>query len=183
MLRICFAWLLLVLIVDFAPAKDDVPTNLVAGKKIAANARLRKGDKLVAYYEKKAYLVEVLDVRRNNKLRILWVESKEESDDVAPDELYDFGDTSELRKSQTGALPPAYRSFDKNGDGQIGLKEWDRTKYAEFKRLDKNNDGFLTPKELAAKGAAATVTTASTSTSAAKDAETKSNPATDKRTP
>ncbi len=50
-------------------------------------------------------------------------------------------------------LPPEYMARDKNGDGQIGLYEWDRAKYAEFAKLDKNGDGFLTPAELAPKGA------------------------------
>lgn len=49
-------------------------------------------------------------------------------------------------------LPKEYEARDKNGDGQIGLYEWDRSKYAEFAKLDKNGDGFLTPQELNAKG-------------------------------
>ena len=48
-------------------------------------------------------------------------------------------------------LPSEYLARDKNGDGQIGLYEWDRAKYAEFTKLDKNGDGFLTPVELAPK--------------------------------
>ncbi len=50
-------------------------------------------------------------------------------------------------------LPQEYAALDKNGDGQIGMYEWSRTKYAEFVKLDKNGDGFLTPQELGAKGA------------------------------
>ena len=49
-------------------------------------------------------------------------------------------------------LPKEYEARDKNGDGQIGLYEWDRAKYSEFVKLDKNGDGFLTPAELNAKG-------------------------------
>jgi Ca2+-binding EF-hand superfamily protein len=45
-------------------------------------------------------------------------------------------------------LPAEYVARDKNGDGQIGLYEWDRRKFAEFAKLDKNGDGFLTPAEL-----------------------------------
>jgi hypothetical protein len=156
MLRNCLGCVLCLVLANLATAKDDVPANLIAGKKVPANAKLKKGEKLVAWYEKKAYLVEILDVRPNNLLKILWVESKEESDDVRPDELYEFGDSSTLRKSRTGALPEAYRSLDKNADGQISLSEWDRTKYAEFRRLDKNGDGILTPKELTSKGASTT---------------------------
>ena len=49
------------------------------------------------------------------------------------------------------SLPPEYLARDKNGDGQIGLYEWDRAKYAEFAKLDKNGDGFLTAAELLSK--------------------------------
>jgi len=40
------------------------------------------------------------------------------------------------------------RSLDKDGDGQIGLYEWPRTKIGQFTELDSNQDGFLTPQEL-----------------------------------
>ena len=49
-------------------------------------------------------------------------------------------------------LPKEFASLDKNGDGQIGMYEWERSKYAEFIKLDKNGDGFLTAQELGAKG-------------------------------
>ena len=45
-------------------------------------------------------------------------------------------------------LPKEYHTKDKDGDGQLGLYEWERSKYAEFAKLDKNGDGFLTPLEL-----------------------------------
>jgi Ca2+-binding EF-hand superfamily protein len=48
-------------------------------------------------------------------------------------------------------LPAEFLARDKNGDGQIGLYEWDRAKYAEFVKLDKNGDGFLTASELLSK--------------------------------
>ena len=64
--------------------------------------------------------------------------------------------TSTLRRSGkpriAQPLPKEYEARDKNGDGQIGLYEWDRAKYAEFMKLDKNGDGFLTALELGAKG-------------------------------
>ena len=48
-------------------------------------------------------------------------------------------------------LPAEYQARDKNGDGQIALYEWDRSKYAEFVKLDKNEDGILTAAELLSK--------------------------------
>ena len=45
-------------------------------------------------------------------------------------------------------LPTKFSEVDANKDGQIGLYEWDRAKYKEFFAMDKNHDGFLTPREL-----------------------------------
>ncbi len=45
-------------------------------------------------------------------------------------------------------LPEQYASYDKDNDGQIGLYEWPRRRLAEFLKLDQNDDGFLTIKEL-----------------------------------
>ena len=50
----------------------------------------------------------------------------------------------------TKELPDESRERDKNGDGQIGLYEWDRKAFAKFQELDRNADGFLTPNELIA---------------------------------
>lgn len=58
---------------------------------------------------------------------------------------------SKLRMVPT--LPKEFEARDKNGDGQIGMYEWERSKYAEFMKLDKNGDGFLTPQELLGKAA------------------------------
>ena len=50
----------------------------------------------------------------------------------------------------TKDLPSDYREKDKNGDGQIGLYEWDRKAFAQFYELDRNGDGLLTADELLA---------------------------------
>ncbi len=48
----------------------------------------------------------------------------------------------------TRDLPEQYREQDTDRDGQIGFYEWPRGKFAEFFKLDRNSDGFLTPREL-----------------------------------
>jgi hypothetical protein len=50
-------------------------------------------------------------------------------------------------------LPAQYVAQDTDRDGQLGLYEWSRGNLAEFRRLDRNSDGFLTPRELAAQPA------------------------------
>lgn len=70
------------------------------------------------------------------------------------------GDSSSSSKSSkktakpkvrvTKDLPTDYRDKDKNGDGQIGLYEWDRKAFTQFFDLDRNGDGLLTADELIA---------------------------------
>lgn len=145
--------LVLLYTATLAVAKEEIPANVVAGKQVEAEAKLTVGTKLVGIWDKKNYLVEVIEVKKNNEIRIHWIGfDKSEDVDVPPSTLYYIADTTQTRKVRTSPLPKEYQGFDKNGDGQIGLYEWDRAKYAEFKKLDKNRDGFLTPQELAAKG-------------------------------
>ena len=48
-------------------------------------------------------------------------------------------------------LPEEYRAGDANGDGQVTFFEWRRwngRRFSEFVAMDRNGDGFLTPKEI-----------------------------------
>jgi Ca2+-binding EF-hand superfamily protein len=52
------------------------------------------------------------------------------------------------RTKLTLDLPETYLEHDSDEDNQVGLYEWPRSRYAEFFLLDRNGDGFLTPREL-----------------------------------
>ena len=54
-----------------------------------------------------------------------------------------------VRQRVTLDLPDAYVLMDLDEDGQIGYYEWPRRERLEFFFLDVNEDGFLTPRELA----------------------------------
>lgn len=56
--------------------------------------------------------------------------------------------TAKARDRVTLDLDETWKANDLNGDGQIGLYEWDRAKLSEFLRLDTNHDGLLTPREI-----------------------------------
>ena len=148
-----------IILMQIASAKEEIPANVVAGKKVGADATLKVGDKLVGEFDKKDYLVEVIQINRDKTVKIHWIGfDKSEDSDVATSLLYFPAETAPTRKTRTSPLPAEYQSLDKDGDGQIGLYEWARSRYAEFKKLDKNHDGFLTPKELAGKSGAAKAT-------------------------
>lgn len=168
-MRMFSGCLLTLLMITLVAGKEDTPANLVAGKQVPADANLHKGDRLVAVYEKKNYVVEIRDVKANKKVSIVWVSTGEVTDDVDQTELYYAGDATPTRKARKSPLPDRYQAFDKNKDGQISLSEWDRSKYAEFRKLDRNRDGFLTPQELAA--TVITVASAPAGTAPAKEGE------------
>lgn len=81
-----------------------------------------------------------------------------------------------LPLSLTARLPEAFQPWDKNHDGQIGLYEWDPKRYGEFFRLDRNNDGFLTPAELAAPGSTTGTGSSPTTATPAASSSTSSSP-------
>ena len=154
MFRFWTSSVFLLLVVGVTFAKEEIPANVIAGKQVAPDAKLSVGTKLVGIWDKKNYIVEVVEIKRGNQIRIHWVGfGKSDDVDVSPSELYYIADTTPTRKSKSSALPKEFQAYDKNGDGQIGLYEWDRAKFAEFKKLDKNNDRFLTPQELTVKAA------------------------------
>jgi hypothetical protein len=63
---------------------------------------------------------------------------------------YRFAPASERLPS---GLPSWFKSRDKNGDGQVSMSEYSRTwsqrLVDEFRRYDANDDGIITPKEVA----------------------------------
>ncbi len=141
-----------IILTQFVSAKEEIPSNVVAGKKVGADATLKVGDKLVGEFDKKDYMVEVIQINKDKTVKIHWIGfDKSEDSDVETSLLFFPAETAATRKTRTSPLPAEYQSLDKDGDGQIGLYEWARSQYAEFKKLDKNHDGFLTPKELAGK--------------------------------
>ena len=60
---------------------------------------------------------------------------------------------SRPRKVAQGArypdgLPDWFAVADRNQDGQVGLYEWDRSRFEEFAKWDLNGDGLLEPREV-----------------------------------
>jgi hypothetical protein len=55
------------------------------------------------------------------------------------------------RVKYTLKLPEEYKSKDTDKDNQIGMYEWPKNDWANFRKLDLNGDGFLTAQELTRK--------------------------------
>lgn len=83
------------------------------------------------------------------------------------DSRSDRNSTSAPKKKErtpiTARLPDSYLSKDTDRDGQIGLYEWSRADLEGFRKLDRNGDGFLTPRELAVTSGTSPSTMASVS--------------------
>lgn len=52
-----------------------------------------------------------------------------------------------LELLQLLGLPKEFIDADKNGDGQIGMYEWDLSKLSDYDKYDLNGDGYITPQE------------------------------------
>jgi Ca2+-binding EF-hand superfamily protein len=99
--------------------------------------------------------LEQVGINSDSKLDVKgFVGAMQKVDEIRRKEREDGGDKgSSSSKPKPKArvtvdLPATHTALDVDGDGQIGLYEWERSKFAEFKELDRNGDGFLTPKEL-----------------------------------
>ena len=74
-------------------------------------------------------------------------------------------------------LPEQYAGLDLDKDGQLGLYEWKLAAIAQFRTLDANGDGFLTPRELSAGSGTEAVATAAPAAATAETTATSSTAA------
>jgi Ca2+-binding EF-hand superfamily protein len=75
-------------------------------------------------------------------------------------------------------IPAWFQQYDTDGDGQIGLYEWKATgrSIEEFRKIDRNNDGFLTIDEVMRYSKASSALSVSRSPAAGPGAPNNSNP-------
>lgn len=114
------------------------------------------------------------DRERDDDRRMQKEQKQDEATPTATTEPPRSAPTSSRRNTSSKGLfpvlPAEYQTRDKNGDGQIGFYEWDRSQRAEFLKLDKNGDGFLTPAELLGKSFAGATNSRGGGSSATQDA-------------
>jgi len=60
------------------------------------------------------------------------------------------GEASELDPRKEHAIDMMFREMDTDHDGKISKKEWMAFQEKQFKRFDKNGDGFITKDEVRA---------------------------------
>jgi hypothetical protein len=117
-----------------APAAKPVE---VTGKSSDASNDDSKGDSVSATNSKRVYT---------------WLGGKQSNDPKSKRRTYRF--TPAAERLPTG-LPSWFKTQDKNGDGQVSMREysrsWSRSTVATFRGYDLNDDGIVTAKEAAAK--------------------------------
>lgn len=69
-------------------------------------------------------------------------------DQYAPKSMTSAMKHAANRQPVTLDLPDDLVPFDRDNDGQLGLYEWPRSELTDFEWLDRNKDGFITPREV-----------------------------------
>lgn len=85
--------------------------------------------------------------------------------------------TTYKRPNLPSNIPAWFTEHDKDGDGQVGMHEWQRDKLSEFYKLDRNGDGIITIEEAMRTVQVATPAPASGTATAAADTKPATPPA------
>lgn len=153
-----------VIVNSLSGTPPGTPGTVVSpGLPLEPSSPISAGTRLAAEWSGRWLAVDVLEIKPDGRIRVHWVgwgNNFDEDMDRArlrfPADATRPADSTSSRRSSrprmVPVLPPEFVQRDRNGDGQIGMYEWERGKYSEFAKLDKNGDGFLTPQELTAKG-------------------------------
>ncbi|GEM_PF-2853449 len=128
-------------LVERAGLDPDQPVRL---DEIEAGVRRKVQQKLA---EEEGRPVVVVTGRRL-RLFIRWPGQQQPPTEVKGRGIPPIASRRAGSSSRASRLPSPYDQYDRNKDGQIGLYEWPRDRIREFLELDKNRDGFLTPREL-----------------------------------